>query len=186
MPRRTEAMPLRADAARNREKILAGARSAFAEMGTETSMNEVARRAGVGMATLYRNFPGRVQLLEALYASEVEAVCAAAESVAGAPGVALTTWLRSFFNFVISKQPIGAQLLEQPPGKTSLMSESRARVTEAARPLLLAAQQAGDVRTDVSLDQMLDLVVAIASVPRAPEYLHPMLEAALDGLTRPS
>ena len=73
----------RADAERNRGKVLAAARAAFADPGAEVSMAEVSRRAGVGMATLYRNFPGRRELLEALYTDEVDAVCAAAGTAAG-------------------------------------------------------------------------------------------------------
>src|SRR5580692_2350886 len=84
----------RADAERNREKILAAARSAFADPGAEISMAEISRRAGVGMATLYRNFPGRRELLEALYIEEVDAICKAAETVEGeTPGALLDAWL---------------------------------------------------------------------------------------------
>src|SRR5260221_11640465 len=75
----------RADAERNRDKILAAARSAFADPEAEVSMAEISRRAGVGMATMYRNFPGRRELLEALYTDEVNAVCKAAEIVDGDP-----------------------------------------------------------------------------------------------------
>src|SRR6202453_3518791 len=90
----------RADAERNRDKILAAARSAFADPGAEVSMAEISRRAGVGMATLYRNFPGRRELLEALYIDEVNAVCEAAETPeAETPGAALTDWLQRFFAF---------------------------------------------------------------------------------------
>src|SRR6476659_11117017 len=90
--------PRRADAERNRGKILAAARTAFADPETEVSMAEISRRAGVGMATLYRNFPGRQELLEALYTDEVDAVCQAAETIDGeTPGAALVAWLHRFF-----------------------------------------------------------------------------------------
>src|SRR5215470_6775119 len=88
----------RADAERNRDKILAAARAAFADPAADVSMAEISRRAGVGMATLYRNFPGRRELLEALYTDEVDAVCEAAQYVdAETPGAALAAWLRRFF-----------------------------------------------------------------------------------------
>src|SRR6516165_12138284 len=94
----------RADAERNRGKILAAARSAFADPDTEVSMAEISRLAGVGMATLYRNFPGRQDLLEALYTDEVNAICQAAETIDGAtPGAALVAWLHRFFAFTTSK-----------------------------------------------------------------------------------
>src|SRR5690349_19569836 len=83
----------RADAERNRDKILAAARAAFADPAAEVSMAEIARRAGVGMATLYRNFPGRRELLEALFTDEVDAICEAAEGDGETPGAVLTTWL---------------------------------------------------------------------------------------------
>src|SRR3954468_10486734 len=105
-------MPRRADAERNRTKILDAARAAFAEPDAEVSMAEVARRAGVGMATLYRNFPGRRELLEALYTEEVEAIRAAAATVEGAtPGARLTAWLHRFLAFSSGKRHIAAELL---------------------------------------------------------------------------
>src|ERR1700751_621790 len=93
----------RADAERNREKILAAARSAFADPGAEISMAEISRRAGVGMATLYRNFPGRRELLEALYTDEVDAICEAAEPIDDrTPGTALLAWLNGVSAFFTS------------------------------------------------------------------------------------
>ncbi|HLG74579.1 MAG TPA: helix-turn-helix domain-containing protein, partial [Chloroflexota bacterium] len=83
----------RADAQHNRERILAAARSAFADPEADVSMAEIARRAHVGMATLYRNFPGRRELLEALYIDEVNTVCRAAENLASdSPGALFTAW----------------------------------------------------------------------------------------------
>src|ERR1700741_4385107 len=88
----------RADAQRNRDKILAAARSAFADPEAEVSMAEISRRAGVGMATLYRNFPGRQELLEALYIDEVNGICEATKTIDGeTPGAILTAWLHRFF-----------------------------------------------------------------------------------------
>src|ERR1700690_4115823 len=103
----------RADAERNRDKILAAARAAFAHADAQVSMAEVARRAGVGMATLYRNFPGRQELLEALYTDEVDAICNAAEVLKSEPsGEALLTWLHDVFAFFTSKRQVGAELLK--------------------------------------------------------------------------
>ena len=122
----------RADAERNRDKILAAARAAFADPEAEVSMAEVSRRAGVGMATLYRNFPGRRELLEALYADEVNAVCQAAETVEGeTPGAVFVAWLHRFFAFFTSKHPVG-ELLIQSYGRSPMFSDSRDRVLAAA------------------------------------------------------
>src|ERR1700759_4958692 len=97
----------RADAARNRQRILDAARTAFAATGAETSMAEVARRSGVGSATLYRNFASRRELLEALLADEVAGVCAAAATAEGdSAGERFTAWLRRFFGYVTAKRPV--------------------------------------------------------------------------------
>src|ERR1700733_14031682 len=102
----------RADAERNRERILTAARAAFADSQAEISMAEISRRAGVGMATLYRNFSSRQQLLEALYMDEVDAVCKAAETIDGeTPGESLMAWLRRFFVYFTSKRHVAAELL---------------------------------------------------------------------------
>src|ERR1700722_15649639 len=94
----------RADAARNRDKLLAAARAAFADSEAEVSMAEIARRAGVGMATLYRNFPGRRELLEALYTDQVDAICEATGTLdADTPGAVLAAWLHRFFAFFTNK-----------------------------------------------------------------------------------
>jgi AcrR family transcriptional regulator len=173
----------RADAERNRDKILAAARTAFADPGAEVSMAEVSRRAGVGMATLYRNFPGRQELLEALYTGEVNAVCQAAETIDGeTPGAALTAWLHRFFAFTTSKRHIASELLKQTDRGDPLFENNRTRVIAAGRPLLAAAQHAQEVRDDLTLEQILDMIVAIAAIHGGTGYTGPILQAALDGL----
>src|SRR3954463_15766798 len=134
----------RADAQRNREKILAAARAAFAEPGAEISMAEVARRAGVGMATLYRNFPGRRELLEALYTDEVDALCKAAETLE------FCAWLDRFFAYFTSKRHVAAELLRHTERDDPVFDTNRDRVFAAGRPLLAAAQHAGEIRADVT------------------------------------
>jgi AcrR family transcriptional regulator len=177
----------RADAERNRDKILAAARSAFADPEAEISMAEISRRAGVGMATLYRNFPGRRELLEALYTDEVNAVCKAAETVGGeTPGAILTAWLHRFFAFVTSKHHIAAELLEHTDRSNPLFDNNRARVIAAGRPLLAAAQRAHEIRGDLALEQVLDMVIAIATIHGDTRYLGPILQTALDGLRPPA
>jgi AcrR family transcriptional regulator len=188
MPETTAKQPTRrADAERNREKILAAARAAFVDPEAEVSMAAVARRAGVGMATLYRNFPGRRELLEALYVDEVDALCASVESLdAEAPGARFDEWLHRFFAFFRSKRHLGDELLRNPDGKTRpFFDENRSRVFTAGDPLLKAAQRSGDVRGDLTLEQILDLVIAVAKIPGAPGYLEPILATALDGLRPP-
>ena len=177
----------RAAAARNRDKILTAARAAFADPAAEISMAEIARRAGVGMATLYRNFPGRRELLEALYAHEVDALCAAAD-VDGTqpPGTELITWLRRVFGFTRSKGLIVSELFEHTgSGSPSIPGGNRGRALDAGRPLLAAAQDAHEIREDLTLEQIFDMIVAIAKVHGEASYLEPMLQTMLDGLRPP-
>jgi len=173
----------RADAERNRDKILAAARTAFADPDAEVSMAEISRRAGVGMATLYRNFPGRQELLEALYTDEVDAVCEAAATIDGeTPGAALVAWLHRFSAFSTSKRHIAAELLKQTDRSNPLFKNNRTRVLAAGRPLLAAAQHSGEVRDDLTLEQILDMIVAIAAIHGNTGYTGPILQAAVDGL----
>jgi AcrR family transcriptional regulator len=173
----------RADAQRNRDKILAAARVALAEPGADLSMAEISRRAGVGMATLYRNFPGRRELLEALYTDEVDALCDAATTAAGdTPGARFEAWLHRFFSYFTSKRHIASELLEHVEADDAVFSSNRARVLAAGQPLLDAAQQAGDIRRDLTLEQILDMTIAIAKLRANPDYVEPILQTALDGL----
>lgn len=164
--------------------ILAAARTAFADSEAEVSMAEISRRAGVGMATLYRNFPGRRELLEALFTDDVDAICAAAENDGETSGAALTAWLRRFFAFATTKHHVASELLAHSEGSNPVFGESRARVLVAGRPLLAAAQHAHEARDDLTLEQILDMIVAIATIHRDTGYVEPILQAALDGLRR--
>src|SRR5262249_35180939 len=147
----------RADAARNRDKILAAARTAFADPEAEVSMAEIARRADVGMATLYRNFPGRRELLEALFTDEVDAICEAAEREGETPGAVLMAWLHRFFGFATTKHHVAAELLAHSDRSNPVFGQSRDRVLAAGRPLLAAAQRTHEVRDNLTLEQILDL-----------------------------
>ena len=173
----------RADAERNREKILAAARAAFADPDADVSMAEIARRSEVGPATLYRNFASRRELLQALYVDEVDAVCEAAATIDGdTPGAIFTAWLHRFFAYFTSKRHVAAELLEHSDRDNPVFGAGLPRVLAAARPLLVAAQDAHEVRADLTLEQILDMVVAIAKIPGDSGYLEPILDAAIDGL----
>jgi AcrR family transcriptional regulator len=173
----------RPDAERNRDKILTVARAAFADPGAEVSMAEISRRAGVGMATLYRNFPGRRELLEALYTEEVDAICKAAETPGGqTPGASLVSWLRQLYAFFASKRHIASELLKHTDSGDPVFDGNRARVIAAGRPLLAAAQHAREIRDDLTLEQVLDMFHAIATIHGDTSYVQPILQTALDGL----
>lgn len=179
----TLAAARRTDAERNRARILDAARAALDEPGADVSMASVARRAGVGSATLYRNFANRRALLEALYVDEIEEICAAAEaSAADSPGDALVDWLRRFYDYFTSKLPLADELLAATDPDAPVFATGYARVHDAGRPLLEAAQQAGEIRDDLTLEQILAYVGAVGKIPGTPEHRRPILEAALDSL----
>ena len=134
------------------------------------------------MATLYRNFPHRRGLLEALYAEQVEALTAAAALPADSPGAALFAWLRRFAAFHGSKHPIAVELLQHTERTDPVFDSSRDRVLQAGRPLLAAAQEHREVRDDVTLEQVLDLVLAVATIAGGRDHTEPILQVALDGL----
>ena len=173
----------RVDAERNRERILDAARAAFADPDADASMAEVSRRAGVGSATLYRNFASRRELLEALYVDEIDAVCQAAATITGeSPEATLLAWLRRFYVFVTSKRFVAAALLEHTDRDDPVFGAGYSRVLDASRPLLRAAQHSGEIRTDLTLEQILDMLVAIAKIPGDADYREPILGAALNAL----
>jgi len=175
--------PRRVDAERNRERILIAARDAFADPEADVSMAEISRRAGVGSATLYRNFANRRQLLEALYVDEIDAVCEAAATIGGdTPGASLTAWLRRFYAYFTSKRLVAAELLKHSDADDPVFGTGYARVLDAGRPLLLAAQASGETRSDLTLEQILDMIAAIAKIPGDASYREPILRAALDSL----
>src|SRR5262245_39082434 len=143
--------PKRADARRNYEKVLAAAREAFAEGGESMALEEIARRAGVGIGTLYRHFPNRQALLEALYVDEVEEMCrSAAELDASDPWEALNGWLERFIGYLATKRALAAELLNYLDEDAALFQVCRSSLWEAGEPLLKRAQDAGVVRPDVT------------------------------------
>jgi AcrR family transcriptional regulator len=172
--------PRRVDAERNRERILSAARAAFADPDADVSMAEISRRAGVGSATLYRNFANRRELLEALYIDEIDAVCEAAATIGGdTPAAKLDAWLRRFYAYFTSKRLVAAELLKHSAADDPVFGAGYRRVLDAGRPLLLAARASGDTRSALTLEQILDMVAAIAKIPGDAGYREAILQAAL-------
>jgi AcrR family transcriptional regulator len=178
------ARPKRADARRNYEKVLAAAREAFAEGGESTALEEIARRAGVGIGTLYRNFPNRQALVEALYVDEVEDVCRSAAELDGAePWEALSGWFERLIGYLATKRVLAAELLDYLGPDASLFKTCRASLYEAGEPLLRRAQDAGAVRPDVTIADVIQLVVGVGKIPAMdPADTERILRIALDGL----
>lgn len=175
--------PKRADARRNRERVLAAAREAFAAGGESTSLEEVARRAGVGIGTLYRHFPNRQALLEALYVNEVEQVCRTASELADAdPWQAFHDWFERLIGYLVTKRALASELLNYLDADAPLFKECRTGLYEAGEPLLTRAQNAGVVRPDVEFPQVMHMVVGISKIPSEPAQIEHILRIALDGL----
>jgi len=146
-------------------------------------MAEIARRAEVGSATLYRNFTNRRELLEALYVDEIDAVCEAAVTIDGdSPGAILEAWLRRFYAYFTSKRLVAAELLEHSGADDPVFGAGYTRVLHAGRPLLLAATNTGEMQVDLTLEQILDMLVAVAKIPGTASYRAPILQAALQAL----
>jgi AcrR family transcriptional regulator len=176
--------PKRADARRNYEKVLTAAREAFAEGGESTALEEIARRAGVGIGTLYRHFPNRQALLEAVYVGEVEEICrSAAELDQADPWEALEDWFERFIGYMATKQALAAELLNYLDRDNELFKVCRTSLWAAGEPLLTRAQEAGVVRPDVSIGDVIPMVMGIAKIPAGdPAQNAHMLRIALDGL----
>jgi AcrR family transcriptional regulator len=177
--------PKRADALRNYEKLIAAAREAFAKGGEDTSLESIAAGAGVGIGTLYRNFPNRQALIEALYVDEVEEVCRTAAELDGSadPWEALSSWLERLVAYVTTKQALISELVNHLDKDAELFRTCRSSLFSAGEPLLVHAQDAGVVRRDVTIDEVIQLVVGIAKVPSAdPTQTEHVLRVALDGL----
>ncbi len=177
-------LPKRADARRNHGKLLAAAREAFAESGTSTSLEEIARRAEVGIGTLYRNFPTRQALLEAVYVEEVEALCrSAADHADRPPWEALVDWLHRFVGYMATKQALAQELLAYVDHDADVFQGCRTQLYAAGEPLLARAQEAGAVRPDANLPEIIQMVGGIAKIQGGePEQIEHILDIALDGL----
>jgi AcrR family transcriptional regulator len=176
--------PKRADARRNYDKLIAAARDVFAEHGTSGSLEEIARRAGVGIGTLYRHFPSRQDLLEAVYVEEVEEVCQSAGELADLPPwEALSAWLHRVVSYVGRKHALAQELWNYLDRDAEVFRGCRTALFAAGEPLLERAQQAGAVRPDVTLDDVLQIVGGIGKNPTTPpDQVEHVLEIALDGL----
>jgi AcrR family transcriptional regulator len=176
--------PTRADARRNYEKLIAAAREAFTENGKSASLEDIARRAGVGIGTLYRHFPTRQELLEGVYVEEVEALSRSAGDLADLPPWdALVGWLQQFVRYIATKHALAEELFEYTDPDAPVFRSCRSALFAAGEPLLERAQQAGVVRADTNITEIVQLVGSIAKIPTAePGQIERILDIALDGL----
>jgi AcrR family transcriptional regulator len=179
----------RADAIRNRERVLEAAKAVFSQGGPEASLEAVARRAGVGIGTLYRHFPTREALYEAVYRHEVEQLVDLARHLEteAAPVEALRRWLQAGVEFMATKKGMAAALAMAAHGSSELMAYSLDRLTRAAGELLQRAAAAGEVRADIDPEDLLRALVGMYYAHDGtgwqPKVLR-LVDVFIDGLRR--
>jgi AcrR family transcriptional regulator len=152
-----QARPLRADARRNRDTLLVVAAARFAEQGVETPLEEIARRAGVGIGTLYRHFPTRDALIAEVYRREVDLLCGGVDGLlATLPAdEALAQWMRRFVGYVATKRGLAVALKSMVDDNSELFAQSRVHINESMARLVHAAVEAGLVRDDADPEDVL-------------------------------
>jgi len=177
----------RADAVRNRERVLEAAKAVFSAGGPDASLEAVARRAGVGIGTLYRHFPTREALFEAVYRREVQQLSELAEQLKSEadPVDALRRWLRSNVEFVATKKGMAAALALAVHGSSELYVYSFDRLTKAVGALLDRAVAAGEIRADISPEDLLRALVGMCYMHDQPGWQATVLrlvDVFVDGL----
>jgi AcrR family transcriptional regulator len=174
---------MRADARRNYDLLVTAAMAVVAEEGPDASLNEIARRAGVGPGTLYRHFPTRDALLAAVFEGRLVKLCARAEELDEAmpPGEALVAWLRSLVTHAMTDRGLGARMMLST---STAGVDCWAMLRGAAERLLHPAQRAGCVRGDVDFADRVELTAGIAQVAADPGRADRLLTLTLDGLRR--
>jgi AcrR family transcriptional regulator len=176
----------RADAQRNRDSLLEAAKAAFAEAGPEASLDEIARRAGVGIGTLYRHFPTRDAVVEAVYRREVQQLAGAAPRLIESlpPAEALRAWMRLFIDYIAAKRVI-APALKSLVGGSALYADSSARINEAMALLVERARASGDIRPTADSADLLRALIGFAYVNSAPDWeasARRLIDLLIDGL----
>jgi AcrR family transcriptional regulator len=179
--------PLRADAQRNRDRLVEVAAQMFASDGVDASLEEIAKRAGVGIGTLYRHFPTREHLVEVVYRREVEGLCHAAEDLAREhpADVALELWMQRFVDYIATKRGLATSLRLLLTANSTLFSDTSGRVSSAMRSLVEAAAASGKIRADVDASDVMHALGGIYSAPNTPDWRERsgrLVKLLMDGL----
>ena len=179
--------PLRADAQKNRDKLVKAAGLAFFQHGIDTSLEEIAERAGVGIGTLYRHFPTREHLVEVIYRREVEALCQAADDLAKKhpPDVALGEWMQRFVDYIAAKRGMAESLKLLLASNSEFFAESSGRIPAALQKLVDQAKKAGAIRPDIESSDVMHALSGIYGAPMTPDWSERskrMLALLMDGL----
>jgi AcrR family transcriptional regulator len=175
---------MRADAKRNYDKVIAAAKEAFAETGASTSLEAIARRAGVGIGTLYRHFPTRQALLEAVYVGELKQLCDDTEPLVGAePWQSFDMLSHRLLGYLATKKALAHELMSYVNRECEFFQNCRADLFQVGEPILSRAQEAGVVRGDTDFGEVIQLIGGIAKIEEtAPGQREHILDIALDGL----
>src|SRR3984957_383522 len=162
----------RADAQRNRERILEIAKQAFARHGANASLDEIAKRVGVGPGTLYRHFPTRGELLGAVYRAELEKLAAAEQKLSQtmAPADALRAWLLLFVDAIAAKQLIAPALNTLLGDPKKVFEASYAKMHQAIRSLVKRGVESGEIRSDLDPVDLLRALIGVSNVASAPDW----------------
>jgi AcrR family transcriptional regulator len=181
-----DSRPLRADAQRNTDALLEAALAVFATSGVDAPVREIAEKAGVGIGTVYRHFPQRSDLVAAVFRHEIDA-CADAALILAAerdPGEALARWMQRYAAFIATKRGLATALHSGDPAFDTLPAYFQQRLEPALRALLEAAAAAGEVRTDISAEELLGAVASLCmhAYKRGPEHARRMVALLVDGL----
>jgi len=162
----------RTDALRNRKRILDVAKEAFGRSGANASLDDIAKQAGVGAGTLYRHFPTRESLIEAVYHAEVGKLAAAERELSAklAPVEALRAWMLLFVDYIAAKQIIAPALNTLVDGPSKLYESSRARIAGAIESLVKRAVKNGDVRKDLEPFDLVRALIGVSNVATGPQW----------------
>ncbi|WP_030770324.1 MULTISPECIES: TetR/AcrR family transcriptional regulator [unclassified Streptomyces] len=182
--------PLRADAQRNRDKILAAAVRVFTEQGLEAHFERIAKEAGVGTGTLYRNFPTKEALIEAAYRNEVARLCDSVPTLLESrpPYEALRAWTRRFIDYATAKMGMADAMRAVLAAGSDPYAESRRMIQDALTSLMDACTAVGAIRTDISSTDMFAALAGIALTSAGPDrrdQAERLLDLSLDGLRLP-
>jgi AcrR family transcriptional regulator len=176
---------LRADARQNHARLIVAATEAFAENGADAPLEDIARRAGVGIGTLYRHFPTRLDLQAAVFRSQVGAVCGRGDELLNTapPDQAFAAWIRTLAAYLVTKRGLSHALIEAVGAESELISTCWVAMRETTQRLLASAQQAGAVRADVDASDVMRLIHGVTvSTEKQPERADMLLSVMLDGL----
>ncbi len=188
--RRERGRKPRADALRNRDRLVEAAKASFAASGADVSLEEIALHAGVGIGTLYRHFPSRDAIVEAVYRREVEHLADTANRLTGLlpPGEALHAWMRLFVDYIATKRVIAPALKSTVGGASELRASSSARITEAMARMVERAKSAGDIRADADPADLLRAIAGFTQFSAGGDWeasARRLIDILVDGLRSP-